>query len=292
MSLRAGGARSCKPATSGRLVSKNITDSRALVPPERFRSALSNSTVSVMLDGMIISVIVPAFNEEKLIAASLSSMQQASRSFTQRGWETDLVVCDNNSSDATAALARAAGARVVFEPVNQIARARNTGAAAAHGDWLLFIDADSRPTPELFEEVATQIESGRCLAGGCTVRMDERHFLGDQGTALWNLVSRITKWAAGAFIFCQAEAFRIVGGFSSELFASEELDLSKRLKKLAHASGKKMVILHRHPLLTSARKMRLYSRFELVRFLKNAILRPRQTTTSRDACSPWYDGRR
>jgi len=109
---------------------------------------------------------------------------------------------------------------------------------------------------------------------------------------LWNLVSRITKWAAGAFIFCEAEAFRKVGGFSNELFASEELDLSKRLKKLARASGKKMVILHRHPLLTSARKMRLYSRFELARFLKNAILRPRQTITSRDACSPWYDGRR
>jgi glycosyltransferase involved in cell wall biosynthesis len=245
-----------------------------------------------MLEGMIVSIIVPAFNEEKLIAASLRSMQEAARSFTLREWETELIVCDNNSSDATAALARAAGARVVFDPVNQIARARNTGAAAARGDWLVFIDADSRPTPELFDEVAAQIESGRCLAGGCTVRMDERHFLGDSGTGLWNFVSRVTKWAAGSFIFCQAEAFRQIGGFSAELFASEELDLSKRLKKLARASGKKMVILHRHPLLTSARKMHLYSRAELGGFLKNAILRPRQTVTNRDACSPWYDGRR
>src|SRR5271157_6090882 len=117
-----------------------------------------------MLEGMIISVIVPAFNEEKLIAASLRAMQEAARSFTERGWETDLIVCDNNSSDATAALAREAGARVVFEPVNQIARARNTGAAAARGDWFVFVDADSRPTPELFAEVAGQIESGQCLA--------------------------------------------------------------------------------------------------------------------------------
>jgi glycosyltransferase involved in cell wall biosynthesis len=241
---------------------------------------------------MMISVIVPAFNEEKLIAASLSSMQQAARSFAQRGWETEIIVCDNNSSDATAAMARTAGARVVFEPVNQIARARNTGAAAARGDWFLFVDADSRPTPELFAEVAGQIESGRCLAGGCTVRMDERHFAADAGTGLWNLVSRVLKWAAGSFIFCQAEAFRKIGGFSLELFVSEELDLSKRLKKLARASGKKMVILHRHPLLTSARKTRLYSRVELARFFKNAILRPRQTATNRKACGPWYDGRR
>jgi glycosyltransferase involved in cell wall biosynthesis len=245
-----------------------------------------------MLVRMFISVIVPAFNEEKLIAASLQSMKEAARSFTQRGWEAELIVCDNNSSDTTAALASTAGARVVFEPVNQIARARNTGAAAARGDWLIFVDADSHPTPELFEEVAEQIESGQCLAGGCTVRMDERHFLADCGTALWNFVSRVTKWAPGAFIFCQAEAFRKIGGFSAELFASEELDLSKRLKKLARSTGKKMVILHRHPLRTSARKMRLYSRAELGGFLKNAILRPRQTVTSRDACSPWYDGRR
>jgi len=241
---------------------------------------------------MKISIIVPAFNEEKLIAASLSSMQQAARSFAQRGWETEIIVCDNNSSDATAALARTAGARVVFEPVNQIARARNTGATAACGEWFVFVDADSRPTPELFAEVAGQIESGRCLAGGCTIRMDERHFIADLITRMWNLVSRMTKWAAGSFIFCQAEAFRQLGGFNLELFASEELDLSKRLKKLARAGGKKMVILHRHPLLTSARKVRLYSLGEMARFFKNAVLRPRQTMTHREACGPWYDGRR
>jgi len=241
---------------------------------------------------MLISVIVPAFNEEKLIANSLHCMQDAARSFADRGWETEFIVCDNNSSDATAALARAGGARVVFEPVNQIARARNTGAAAARGDWFVFVDADSRPTPELFAEVAGQIESGRCLAGGCTVRMDERDFTADRVTSLWNLVSRLARWAAGSFIFCQAEAFRKIGGFNLELFASEELDLSKRLKKLARASGKKMVILHRHPLLTSARKVRLYSRGEMARFFKNAILRPRRTVTNREACGPWYDGRR
>ena len=241
---------------------------------------------------MKISVIVPAFNEEKLIAESLRCIRRAARGFALRGWETEIIVCDNNSSDATAALARAGGARVVFEPVNQIARARNSGAAAAGGDWLFFVDAESRPTPELFAEAAASIESGRCLAGGCTIRLDERHFMADRVTGLWNFLSWLAKWAAGSFMFCQAEAFRKVGGFNMELFASEEIDLSKRLKKLARASGKKMVILHRHPLLTSARKVRLYSLGDMAVFFRNAILRPRQTVTNRDACSPWYDGRR
>jgi glycosyltransferase involved in cell wall biosynthesis len=239
-----------------------------------------------------ISVVIPAFNEEKLLGATLRSIQAAGAAFAGPGWAMEIVVCDNNSTDATAALARAAGARVVFEPVNQIARARNTGAAAAGGRWLVFVDADSRPTPELFAEVAGQIQSGRCLAGGCTVRMDERHFLGDCGTGLWNLISRLAKWTAGSFIFCETAAFRKIGGFNAELFVSEEIDLSRRLKKLARREGKKVVILHRHPLLTSARKLSLYTRREYLRFIARAIFHPRKTLQSREQCQPWYDGRR
>jgi glycosyltransferase involved in cell wall biosynthesis len=239
-----------------------------------------------------ISVVIPAFNEEKLIGATLRSIQAAGTAFAEMGWPVEMVVCDNNSTDATAPLAGTAGAKVVFEPVNQIGRARNTGAAAAGGEWLIFVDADSHPTRELFSEVAGQIQSGRCLAGGCTVRMDERSFLGDFATGLWNLISRMQKWTAGSFIFCEAEAFRRIGGFSQELFASEEIDLSKRLKKLARQQGKKVVILHRHPLLTSGRKLSLYSRREYLRFFTKAIFHPRQTITSREACQPWYDGRR
>jgi glycosyltransferase involved in cell wall biosynthesis len=241
---------------------------------------------------MKVSVVVPAYNEEKLLAATLGSIREAARSFEALGWETEIIVCDNNSTDGTAAIARENGAVVVFEPVNQIARARNTGARAATGDWMVFVDADSRPTPELFAEAAERIQSGRCLAGGVTVRMDERHFLADRLTSLWNLVSRALSWFAGSFSFCEARAFREVGGFNEELYASEELDLSKRLKKLGRKEGKKVVILHKHPLLTSARKMRLYSSKELFRFSRQAIFRPRRTVTSREACSPWYDGRR
>jgi glycosyltransferase involved in cell wall biosynthesis len=241
---------------------------------------------------MKISVIVPAFNEEKLIAATLRGIGTALNSFAQHGWETEMIVCDNNSTDATAALAREAGARVVFEPVNQIARARNTGAAAATGEWLVFVDADSRPTPELFAETASHIKSGRCLAGGCTVRLDERHFLADWGTAGWNFISRSRKWVAGSFIFCERETFGAVGGFSQELYASEEIDFSKKLNKLARKQDREVVILHRHPLLTSARKVRLYSRGELLGFLRKAVFNSRQTLTSREACAPWYDGRR
>jgi cellulose synthase/poly-beta-1,6-N-acetylglucosamine synthase-like glycosyltransferase len=239
-----------------------------------------------------ISVIVPAFNEEKLLGASLTQIQSAATAFTGRGWETELIVCDNNSTDRTAEIARAAGATVVFEPVNQIARARNTGAAAATGDWLVFVDADSHPSAALFADAAEQMLSGRCLAGGATLRMEGAGLFGGGLVRLWNLASRWRKLLAGSFIFIQAAAFRKVGGFSHELFVGEELDLTLRLRKLAKAQGKSIVILHRHPLATSARKLKLYSAREHLRFLARATFNARRALTSRETAHLWYDGRR
>jgi glycosyltransferase involved in cell wall biosynthesis len=238
-----------------------------------------------------ISIVVPAFNEERLLGNSLAQMKSAARAFTQRGWDFETIVCDNNSTDRTAEIARAAGATVVFEAINQIARARNAGAAAATGDWLVFVDADSHPSTDLFADVAEQIQSGGCLAGGVTVRLDERHFVAGCITRLWNCASRCLKLLAGSFIFVETATFRKVGGFSNELFVAEELELSGRLKKLARETGRAMVILHRHPLMTSARKLRLYSLREYLRLVLRAGFN-RRTLADRQACYMWYDGRR
>ncbi|MBU6399261.1 MAG: glycosyltransferase [Verrucomicrobia bacterium] len=241
---------------------------------------------------MKISVVVPAYNEEKLIAASLRSIQAALPAFTRLGWETEIIVCDNNSSDRTADLARTGGARVVSEPVNQISRARNTGAAAAEGDWLIFIDADSYPSVELFGDIAAKIQTGGCIGGGATVRLDEAEFWGRVLMRFWNGISRARRWMAGSCIFCEAAAFRQLGGFSVELFASEEIDFSQRLKRLARQTHRRVIILDRHSLVTSARKMRLYSRGEYIRFLAHTVLTGGRTLRKRSACVPWYDGRR
>ena len=243
---------------------------------------------------MNVSIIVPAFNEAKLIQGTLREIKHSLAAFHQLGWGTEVIVCDNNSTDATAALAREEGAGVVFEPVNQIGRARNTGAAAATGHWLIFVDADSHPSPELFRDVADAIASGRYLAGGSTVRLGGPapgrviQFL----TAAWNRLSRVARLMAGSFIFCEREAFKEVGGFDLQLYASEEIDLSRKLKKLARKRGKRLVILHRHPLLTSSRKGQLYSHREILVFLvRNAFSLGRNLKSARH-CFPWYDGRR
>lgn len=237
-----------------------------------------------------LSVVVPAFNEERLLAATLEAIRGAARAF-DGAWSWEIVVCDNNSTDRTAEIARAAGAQVVFEPHNQISRARNRGAQAAEGEWLLFIDADSSPTAGLFQELRTAIERGDVLAGGSTIAPE-----GSAGFRIairaWNGISRATRWAAGSFIFCERAAYSELKGFSEELYASEELEFFKRLKPLARRRGKRIVILHRHPLRTSDRKLRLYGWRELLGVFGRFLLHPRRSLRNPADCKPWYDGRR
>lgn len=241
---------------------------------------------------MKISVVIPAFNEEKLLPDTLSSVKGASAAFAQRGWESEIIVCDNNSTDKTSEIARAHGAKVVFEPINQISRARNTGARIATGDWLIFIDADSKPSPELFDEVAKLIESGKYLGGGCVVDLEnvppKAKFVGN----FWNIISRTMTWAAGSFIFCRADAFKQLNGFNQDLFVSEEIDFSKRLKKLANKLGLKLKIITSHSLLTSGRKVHLYKKREYLLFLLQTVFRFGKPLRERQSCKIWYDGRR
>ena len=240
---------------------------------------------------MKISVVVPAFNEEALLPESLRSIRAAMAAFAERGWEAELVVCDNNSTDRTAEIARQAGAAVVFEPVNQIARARNSGARAASGGWLVFVDADSWPSPELFADVCREIEAG-CLAGGSTVAYRDAPLSVRVAIGVWNRMSRINRWAAGSFIFCEAAAFREAGGFSEELYAGEEIDLFGRLKRLARRRRRPIRILHRHPLRTSDRKVGLYGWRPLLVFMGKTLVTGGRNLRSRDECYTWYDGRR
>ena len=241
---------------------------------------------------MKLSIIVPAFNEERLLPETLDRLAAAACAIDQAGWSHELIVCDNNSTDRTSEIAKAAGARVVFEPVNQISRARNAGAAVATGDWLLFVDADSHPPVALFADVVQAIRRGDCIAGGSTVAVDSTLLAARATVAFWNRLSRATRWLAGSFIFCETATFRRVGGFSEQLFAAEEIDLSRRLKRLARREGKRMVVLHRHPLVTSARKAHLYNRRDALRFYARLILTAGRTLRTREGAFIWYDGRR
>jgi glycosyltransferase involved in cell wall biosynthesis len=239
---------------------------------------------------MKLSIIIPAFNEEKLLPTCLAHVAAAVTANAAPDWSAEVIVCDNNSTDRTADIARQAGASVVFEPINQISRARNAGASIASGDWFLFIDADSYLHPATLAELLRTIRQGRNAGGGCVGGLDEMPLSACVLIGVWNRLSRVLRWAAGSFVFCRAQAFRDIGGFSLGLYAAEEIAFSEALKKWARAHDQRVVILRRQPHVSSARKFRLYSRGDIIRlFLRS--LRP-GALRDRRGLGFFYDGRR
>ena len=246
---------------------------------------------------MKLSIIIPAYNEEKELPACLANIGEAV-SAIQLGHESakeffvEVIVADNNSTDKTSELARAAGAEVVFEAINQISRARNAGAASASGDWLLFIDADSYLHSATLIDLVTTISQNHCVGGGCVISLDGAPWWGLGMVKLWNLISRSMKWAPGSFMFCRADAFRELSGFSKEFYAAEEIDLSQRLKRWAKERGMKFIILRAHHHLSSGRKFELYSKWEILLHCCRSLLRPHRTLFNRKQLDFFYDGRR
>jgi glycosyltransferase involved in cell wall biosynthesis len=233
---------------------------------------------------MLLSVVIPAFNEERLLPACLASLPRSD--------EVEVIVVDNNSTDTTAEIAHAAGAQVVHEPVNQISRARNAGARAASGDWLLFLDADCEMSTGLYADIRSAMHDEQVVAAGCVIAMTGLPWWARRVLAGWNATSRLCRWAAGSLVLCRAQAFRDAGGFSEELYAAEEIDLSRRLKRIGRARGQRLKILHRHPLLSSSRKLQLYSGWELTGQFVRLMTRPWSALRNPQSLALWYDGRR
>lgn len=241
---------------------------------------------------MHLSIIIPAFNEERLIARCLQSVASSLAAHFKPGFTSEIIVVDNNSTDNTACLARQAGAQVVFEPVNQIGRARNAGAAYATGEWLLFLDADSAISPELMGDILRVMESGKYVGCGSTLSMQGLPWWAHGILRFWTQVSIALRWAAGALIVCRRDAFCEIGGFNQDLYALEEIDLSKRLQEWGRQCNRRFIILTAHPLETSSRKVALYSGREIAGQILRVFLRRRRTLQDKKHLSIWYDGRR
>lgn len=122
-----------------------------------------------------ISVIVPCLNDAGFLAACLDALALQTRP------ADEVIVVDNGSTDATAAVARAAGARVVDEPVRGIWPATATGFDAASGDLLARLDADSVPAPDWL----AQVERRMAAADRPTVVTGSGQFYGGNAVLRW-----------------------------------------------------------------------------------------------------------
>jgi glycosyltransferase involved in cell wall biosynthesis len=231
----------------------------------------------------MISFIVPAYNEELELSSTIAAIRAAASGVTQ---PYEIIVVDDASADATAQIAAMAGARVISINRRQIAAARNAGARAARGDYLFFVDADTRINRTHIVEGIAALEAG--YAGG-SARVVTDGFIPLWGRIFVRIFCTVyfrLNLGAGAFLFATRRNFDAIGGFDEQYFIGEEVYFSLALRKL----GRFKVL--REPILTSGRKLRMYSaRHVLVRSFWIIIGGP-TAARSRDKLDVWYDGKR
>ena len=243
-------------------------------------------TETPSFSGPVYSIIIPAYNEALELPATLAAVRKAMHEQFVPG---EIVVVDNNSTDHTAGVARAHGAnQVVYEPMNQIARARNAGATVSRGSYLIFVDADTRISPELLTQSLTLLEGGHCVGGGSVVHFEGPiNAVGRFGIGLWERISKLTRTAAGSYLFCRRDAFEGAGGFDERLYASEEVRMSRLLKKWGRPRGLSFEIIQSTPAKTSARKLSWYSGPQVLGWVLFMMVFP-IAVRWRKLCGFWY----
>ena len=229
----------------------------------------------------MISFIVPAYNEELELPGTLEAITRAAA-----GTDHEILVVNDASTDATPAIAAAAGAHVVNIDRRQIAAARNAGARQSRGDILFFVDADTRIAPVHVRKGVEALAAG--YAGGSA-----RMILDRDVPPFTKLVVQVfatlyyaNNLGAGAFLFTTRHNFEAVNGFDEQYFAGEEVFLSLALKKL----GRFKVLSE--PMVTSGRKLRMHSGRHLWREFAWMMLGGMKSYRSRDRLAIWYDGKR
>jgi GT2 family glycosyltransferase len=229
----------------------------------------------------VISFVVPAYNEEFELPQTLRSIRNAAQ---DRQYE--IIVVDDSSTDDTAAVAREAGAKLISIDRRQIAAARNAGARATTGDILFFVDADTRIKREHVNGALDALSCGYA-GGGAQVKVEETIPRWARiGLKFFCFIYFALNLGAGAFLFTSRKNFDAAGGFDERLFIGEEVYFSLALRKL----GKFKILSE--PIVTSGRKLRIYSAWEILRHSTRVLLLGPRVARSRKGLDIWYDGKR
>jgi glycosyltransferase involved in cell wall biosynthesis len=236
-----------------------------------------------------ISVIIPAYNEEKYLAVTLDSVDQAIKAYRKsHGRAVEVIVVDNNSSDRTGAIARELGAEVVWEGRNQISSARNAGAKAAGGEILAFLDADDHPSANFFSLLDEAMTSGQYIGGGARIVWDQRSIWVTLFNGLGNCL-RQTLGVSNTLPFAFAESFEQIGGFDERFYAGEDMKFAADLKRLGKRQGKEFCVIKEGYVLKSARKFDRYGGLVIALGFLMFFCCP-WLVRSKRACFFWYSG--
>ena len=242
---------------------------------------------------MRISLVIPAHNEGRFLPRLLDSVEVARRQFRSGPDSIEVIVADNISTDDTAAIARDRGCKVVRVEERRIASVRNGGAAAAEGDVLCFVDADSRIHPETFDAIEGSLATGRVVAGATGVKM-ERWSLGIAVTwILFMPMVWLTRMDTGV-VFCKMADFVAIGGYDERRFFAEDVQLLWDLRRVGRRRKQRLARLKGVKALASTRKFDIHGDWhyisDLFWLVPKMLFSPR--ATNEYATKYWYGEQR
>jgi glycosyltransferase involved in cell wall biosynthesis len=239
--------------------------------------------------GPTITVVIPAYNEEKYVGATIENVKEAIGEYRKKyPDEVEILVVNNNSTDRTEQVAQEHGARVVFEGKNQIAASRNAGGRAARGRIVAFLDADDHISSNMLILVHEAMTSGTYIGGGVArIYRDKRIKMAEWLENINNIGRRITGVSTG-LIYTTKEVFERVGGYDERYYAAEEGRFILDVKKLGKQRGKKFRNITEGYVIKSARKFEKLTAPELIWTGLKFVLFPWKLK-DRKECSFWYD---
>jgi len=179
------------------------------------------------------SLVIPAYNEERLLGRLLDSIAVARASYRQPD-AIEVIVADNLSTDSTRTIADARGCRVVSVEKRIIGAVRNAGAQAARGEILAFIDADSQIHARTFFEIESALATGRVVGGATGVTM-ERWSLGIAVTYLAIVPMLVVTGLDTGVVFCRRRDFETIGGYDESRLVAEDVIFLLALRRLGEA---------------------------------------------------------
>jgi len=232
---------------------------------------------------MLLSVVIPAFNEELYLPETLSSILRAS---AECRCGVELIVVDNASADRTAEVAKQSGATVVHERVHNIARVRNVGAEAAHGDVLVFIDADTLVPRQFLDKIADAMSDPACIGGSPDIVHRVRSKLLRAYFRAWRWIGVKLGMAQGPAQFCRRSAFSILNGYDESQFMGEDVDFYWHLRKFCARAGGYLKFLDDVTVVPSPRRFDQSPIWQTLIWTNPAFIAPFRKT--RSAWAAWY----
>ncbi len=176
----------------------------------------------------LVSFVIPAHNEQALIGRTVRALSEAAQSIEL---SHEIIVVDDTSTDQTSEIASIAGAQVVKVSHRQIAATRNSGASAARGEFLIFVDADTVAGRNAIGGAVRAMQRG-AVGGGALARLEKPVPLyAPLLMLLFRFYFRVIGVSGGAFLFCTRKAFDAVGGFDEKRYGGEDMAMSVALQQ-------------------------------------------------------------